>query len=71
MGTQLLDKKGPEGGVFSFAEELPYIRVRECGEGCYFQLEEMVLRRVEVDGVDTAGRVETEGENVVASGGYG
>lgn len=54
MRAEFLDQEGAEGGVFSFAEEFPYVGVSEGCEGGDFELQEVVLRRVQVDGVDAA-----------------
>ena len=71
MRAQFLDEEGSEVGMFAIAEHLPDILVGQGGEGGDFELEEVVLRWVEVYSVDAAGGLETEGENVVAGGGNG
>lgn len=55
--------------MFALAEEFPHVGVGERGESGYLELEKVILGRVQIYGVDTAGSFETEGEDVVACGG--
>lgn len=68
MRAQLLDQDVFEVAVLAFAEELPYVLVAKSSEGRNLQFEKVVLRGVEVDGVDSAWVRETEGQDVVTCG---
>lgn len=52
MGTQFGQKELTEFGVFAFSEDLPYILVAKSAERGDLKLEQMVLVRVHVNGVN-------------------
>ncbi len=52
--TEPGDEKLPEVGMFAHSEQLPEVCIRQRLVRSYFELEQMVLIRVEVDGVYTA-----------------
>jgi len=66
VGGKLSQEELTEVGVLAFAKDLPEVLVRQGGVRGDLKLEEMVLRGVEVDGVDTRGTLAGVGENVVA-----
>ena len=69
VGGEFVDEDGSEVRVAAVAEEFPHVTVGEGGEGGDFELEEVVLVWVEVDGVDAARGLEEVVEDIVASGG--
>ena len=55
--------------MFTLTKELPNISVRkrsECGD---LELQQMILCRIQVNGVNTARTVKAEGQDIVARGG--
>lgn len=52
--------------MFACAKQFPMISVRQCRERCNFELQEMVLIWIQVDGVDSSWTFESIGHNVVA-----
>lgn len=71
MRAEFVDKEGAELGVAALAEHFPHIGVAQGGEGGDLELEEVVLGRVKIHGVDPAGLLQGEGEDVVAGAGDG
>lgn len=43
MRGEIVDEEGSPIVVLALAKELPDIRILQCGEGCDFELEEMIL----------------------------
>ena len=67
--TQLVDQQAAKLVVLALAKQFPHIRVAQRLEGRNFELEQMILGRVEIDGVDAFGLFEREGEDVVSGAG--
>ena len=66
---ELVEEEVAELRVAAFPKEFPRVLVGERAKRCDLELEEVVLRGVEVDRVDAAGAVEGVVEDVVARGG--
>lgn len=43
MRGEIVDEEGSPIVVLAFAKELPDVGILQCGEGCDFELEEMIL----------------------------
>jgi hypothetical protein len=71
VGGEFCEEEVAEGRMAAFGEELPDVVVGEGGDGGDFELEKVVLIRVEVDGVDATWGFEEIVEDVVACGGDG
>ncbi|KIH89559.1 hypothetical protein SPBR_06644 [Sporothrix brasiliensis 5110] len=69
---QLGDEQLAEAGVLAGAKQQPKVLVGDLGGvGGDLELEQVVLGRVEVDGVDAGGALQRVGQNVVAGTGDG
>lgn len=68
---EVREEEFAEAGVLALAEELPEVGVGERRQGGDLELEEVVLVRVEVDGVQAVRRLQRVGEDVVAGAGDG
>ncbi len=71
MRGQLGQQQRPELGVLALAKDLPKVFVRQRRVRGDLELQEMVLARVEVDGVDPGGALHSVREDVVAGAGDG
>jgi hypothetical protein len=65
MWAKFLDKNVVEVNMLAFAKQLPDVLVAEGREGGNLEFEEMVLRGIKIDGMDTAAILQAKGEDVV------
>lgn len=69
MGAETRNEQFTEFGMLSFTKDLPDVTVAQCDETCNLELKEMVLVRVQVDGVHSARAVLQIVQDVITSTG--